>query len=171
YLPTWLGMTLPPVVIAGAALSGARLWRRRDARVHLAGIWLFVLLPATLAIARHLSFYDGIRHMYFIVPPMAVIAAAGWDSALAARSAARIAVAALLTIGIAEPVIFQIRNHPNQNVYFTPLMGGPRAAYGRFELDYWGNCVLEATAWAEAQARRAGMQFGVADNACGYMAI
>jgi len=171
YLPTWLAITIPLVVIAGAGLSIARLWRRPDARVQLTGIWLFVLLPATLAIVRHLSLYDGIRHMYFIVPPIAVLAAAGWDFALEARPKVQLAVAVLLAVGIAEPVIFQIRNHPNQNVYFTPLMGGPRAAYGRFELDYWGNCVLQAAAWADTQARRAGFPIGIAANAWEIMAV
>jgi hypothetical protein len=214
YLPTWLAMTLPPVLIAGACLSLARLWRRADARAQLSALWVFVLLPATLAIVRHLTLYDGIRHMDFIVPPIAVIAAAGWDFALAsarrplndagpnakgqmlqatsapmqecrnARTGSfafgilhsaliarflehpvRVAAAALLLAGIVEPFLFQIRNHPNENVYFTPLMGGPRAAFGRFEMDYWGNCMLQAAAWADRQARRAGMPIGVAGNA------
>jgi len=91
-----------------------------------------------------------------------------WHSALTAtfvQHPARFAAAALLLAGIAEPFMFQIRNHPNQNVYFTPLMGGPRAAFGRFEMDYWGNCMLQAAAWADRQARRAGMPIGVAGNA------
>jgi hypothetical protein len=47
-------------------------------------------------------------------------------------------------LGLAEPVVFQVRNHPNQVVYFQPLAGGPSAAFGRFELDYWGNCLYQA---------------------------
>ena len=66
---------------------------------------------------------------------------------------------------MAEPVVFQIRNHPNQAVYFTPAVGGPRGAFGRYDLDYWGNCILEATEWAASQAARAGMPLGVASNA------
>ena len=91
-----------------------------------------------------------------------------WHSALTAtfvQHPARFAAAALLLAGIAEPFMFQIRNHPNQNVYFTPLMGGPRSAFGRFEMDYWGNCMLQAASWADRQARRAGMPIGVAGNA------
>jgi 4-amino-4-deoxy-L-arabinose transferase-like glycosyltransferase len=171
YLPTWLAMTLPPVVILGAALSLVRLVRRAESRVQLSAIWLFTLVPAALAVVRHLSLYDGIRHMYFIVPPVAVAAAAGWDFALAARPRFQSAVAVVLALGIAEPIVFQIRNHPNQNVYFTPLMGGPRAAYGQFELDYWGNCVLQATRWADGEARRAGIPVGIAANAWEILAV
>ncbi len=165
-------MTLPPVLIAGAILSVPRLWTRANGRVPLTALWLAVLVPATLAIVRHLTLYDGIRHMYFIVPPLAVIAAAGWDFALAStRSPVPLIAAGVLSIGIAEPLLFQLRNHPNQNVYFTPLMGGPKAAFGRFELDYWGNCVLQAAEWADGQARRARMPIGVAANAWEILAV
>ena len=30
-------------------------------------------------------------------------------------------------------------------------IGGPRGAFGRYDMDYWGNCVLEAIAWSAAQ--------------------
>ena len=32
-------------------------------------------------------------------------------------------------------------------------------------MDYWGNCVLEATRWSADQARQAGMPLGVTANA------
>jgi hypothetical protein len=166
YLPTWLGMTLPPIVIAGACLSVARLWSVKASRVQLAAIWAFVLVPATYAIVRGLSLYDGIRHLFFIVPPIAVLAAAGWDFVLSLRPIQiSWAAVAVLVLGVAEPVAFQLRNHPNQTVYFTPVMGGPRAAFGRYEMDYWGNCVLEAVRWSATQAEHAKMPVVITANA------
>ena len=86
YLPTWLAISLPPVVIVGAFLSIPRVAsrRRRNRRVRLAATWAFVLIPGDYAIVRQLTLYDSIRHMFFIVPPLAVLAAAGWDLMLAA---------------------------------------------------------------------------------------
>ena len=166
YLPTWLGITVPAVVFAGMALSLARLARNLPARAQLLAVWALFLVPATAAIVRHLSLYDGIRHMFFIVPPMAVLAAAGWDLLLASAALrTRVAGAAVLAVLVAEPVLFQIRNHPNQIVYFSPAIGGPRGALGRFDMDYWGNCMLEATDWAASQAVQAGVPVGVAANA------
>jgi hypothetical protein len=166
YLPAWLGMTLPLVVIAGMGLALWRLAATAESRVPLAAVWAAVLVPAAMAIVRHLTLYDGIRHMYFIVPPMAVLAAAGWEQLFSnARGRAAAASAAIFALGVAEPLAFQVRNHPNQNVYFTPLMGGPRAAFGRYEMDYWGNCVLEAVAWSAGQAEQARMPLGVTANA------
>jgi len=166
YLPTWLGMTLPPVVIAGACLSVARFWSVKASRVQLAAIWAFVLVPAIYAVVRGLTLYDGIRHLFFIVPPIAVLAAVGWDLALSIRPMQIAwAAAAVLVLGIAEPFAFQVRNHPNQTVYFSPVMGGPRAAFGRYEMDYWGNCVLEAVRWSASQAEQAKMPVVITANA------
>lgn len=169
YLPTWLVITLPPVVLVGAALSLLRFWpaRREDSRVQLGALWAFVLVPMAIVIVRGLTLYDGIRHVFFLVPPIGIIAAAGWDLALAARGPAvvRVAAPALLALGLAEPLVFQIRNHPNQTVYFSPLVGGPRGAFGRFEMDYWGNCVLQAVEWSAAEAERAEIPIGVSGNA------
>jgi hypothetical protein len=166
YLPTWLGITLPLVVIAGACLSVVRLARTEESRIQLAALWAFVLVPATYAIVRHLTLYDGIRHMFFIVPPIAVIAAAGWDTLLASpRPRLAIAAACVVAAGLVEPFVFQIRNHPNQNVYFTPLIGGPRGAFGRYDMDYWGNCVLQAVEWSAGQAHLAQMPVVVTANA------
>jgi hypothetical protein len=166
YLPTWLAITLPPIVLAGAAISLARLWNVRVSRVQLAALWAFVLVPATYAIVRHLTLYDGIRHMLFIVPPIAVIAAAGWDHLITlTRGGAQVGVAVLLAVGLAEPLWFQVRNHPNQTVYFSPIIGGPRGAFARFEMDYWGNCALEAVDWAASQAAAVQAPIGVSGNA------
>jgi hypothetical protein len=166
YLPTWIALTIPGVVLAGMAFAAARLAFPAPGRGRLAALWLLVLFPAVSAMVRQVSLYDGIRHMLFIVPPMAVLAAAGWEFLLrTAPGRGPAVVAAALALMLAEPIVFQIRNHPNQAVYFTPVAGGPRGAFGRYDLDYWGNCILQATEWAAAQAARAGMPLGVASNA------
>lgn len=59
-----------------------------------------------------------------------------------------------MVVGIAEPVFFQIRNHPSQYVYFSPPVGGPRAAFGRYKMDYWGN-LRAASGGMVGQASRA----------------
>jgi 4-amino-4-deoxy-L-arabinose transferase-like glycosyltransferase len=165
YLPTWLLIGLPPVVVTGAGLSLLRLRNRAGERVALAGLWGFVLVPAGLVILRGVTMYDSFRHMLFIVAPVAVLAAAGWEYVLARAGRARLLAAAVLAIGVAEPIVFQIRNHPHQGVYFTPLIGGPRGAFGRFDMDYWGNSVLQAVEWSAREAERAQMPIGVSGSA------
>jgi hypothetical protein len=171
YLPTWIGLTVPAVVLAGMVFAAVRVFLPTPARARLAALWGLMLVPGVAAMVRQVSLYDGMRHMLFLVPPMAVLAAAGWDYLFQAVPRKSLApAAAAFGLMIAEPIVFQVRNHPNQAVYFTPTLG-PRGAFGRYDLDYWGNCVLEATAWASSQADRAGMPVGVASNAWEVLAM
>jgi len=165
YVPTWLALSLPPVVLAGLVLSPIA-WRRWPAsRLPMFALTAFALVPIATAIIRHATIYDGARHVLFIVPPLVALSAAGWSAALdVARSRVRTAVAVLLVIGLAEPLVFQIRNHPNQIVYFSPVSGGPRAAFARYEMDYWGNCVLQAVQWSARLSDLTHMSIGVSGN-------
>jgi hypothetical protein len=90
------------------------------------------------------------------------LSAAGWSALL--DTPVRMIGAALLALGLAEPLVFQVRNHPNQIVYFSPLMGGPGAAFARYDMDYWGNSVLQAVEWADAVARDAGIPLVISGN-------
>ena len=164
YVPTWLVLSLPPVVLAGLALS-VRVWRRGfTAAVAYAALTVFAGAPVFLAIVRQATIYDGIRHLLFIVPPLTILAAAGWNAMLDTRLFARTVVASLLMLGLAEPLFFQIRNHPNQIVYFSPLAGGPRAAFLRYDMDYWANSVLQAVRWSAEVAERSHMPIGISGN-------
>jgi hypothetical protein len=69
-----------------------------------------------------------------------------------------------LAVGLVEPALFCLRNHPNEVVYFNALAGGPRGAFGRFDLDYWGNCVYQAQGLAARLAREASMRVVVAGH-------
>jgi hypothetical protein len=172
YLPTWVAISVPAVVLAGMACAVVRAALPTPSRARLVALWGLLLFPAIAAMVRHVSLYDGMRHMLFIVPPMAVLAAAGWDYLFRAVPPKALALAAgTFALMIVEPFLFQVRNHPNQAAYFTPMVGGPRGAFGRYDLDYWGNCILEATEWAAAQADRAGMALGVASNAWEVLAM
>jgi hypothetical protein len=158
YVPVWLFWTTPPVVFAGAALSLRGVARAGWHRRATLGLWFAVLFPILYVIGRRSTLYDGIRHLLFITPPLVALAALGWHSLFGShRQPTRVAAAVLLAIGLAEPIVFQLRNHPNQVVYFQPLVGGPAAAAGRFELDYWGNCLYQAEQRVARIAREAGV--------------
>jgi 4-amino-4-deoxy-L-arabinose transferase-like glycosyltransferase len=165
YVPVWLVYTTPPVVLAGALLSLGR-WRigARSA-LPVLGLWLAFLFPIVYVIVRGSTIYDGIRQLLFVMPPLFVLAALGWQwclNALAARS--RAIAATVLAVGLLEPVVYQVRNHPNQVVYFNPLLGGPAYALQRFELDYWGNCYLQAMRQAASLARDAHVPVTLSGN-------
>ena len=59
---------------------------------------------------------------------------------------------------------FDVRAHPNQIVYFNEIVGGPRGALGKYDMDYWGNCLLQAVAWTAETARTAHRPIAVSGN-------
>jgi hypothetical protein len=162
YVPVWLVLSLPPVIVVGAALSWLVVRRGRQEAVAWAGLAAFAATPVLAAVVRNATIYDGIRHLLFVLPPLVALAAAGWTALIDTR--ARMVALGLLVAGMAEPLIFQVRNHPNQIVYFSPLAGGPRSAFARYDMDYWGNSVLQAVEWVDAVARRSGTPLIVSGN-------
>jgi hypothetical protein len=144
YVPQGFWLVLPPVVLIGLVLS---LLRLRDSSIsgRIISLWGAVLFPIVYVIGTHATVYDGIRHLLFVLPPAMILASAGWVGAWGgAPQLVRPAAVLALSIGLFEPLLFQWRNHPNQTAYIQPLAGGPRAAYARYDLDYWGNSMLEA---------------------------
>jgi hypothetical protein len=160
YLPGWMLVTIPPVVLAGLAVTPIQAVRCRGIeRGWRIALWLVAAIPIIGAVVRGSTLYDGWRHMLFVYPPLVVLAASGWRDLLAAASRWPIALTVTLValgVGLLEPFGFMLRNHPNEVVYFNGLVGGPRGAFGRYEMDYWGNSLLQATEWSAGIADAAG---------------
>ncbi len=155
YVLRWFWLVLPPVMLLGLGLSLVQL-RKSEMSGQIISLWGAVLFPVVYVIGTHATLYDGVRHLLFIVPPAAILASAGWIGACRwTRPVARPAAFVGLSIGLMEPALFQWRNHPNQTAYIQPLAGGPRAAYAQYDLDYWGNSMLQALSQLEQQAGRA----------------
>lgn len=165
YAPWWILISTPPVVLAGAVLSIV-LSRRRGWGIAVSTLWAVAILPVVMVIVRRSTLYDGIRHLLFISPVLVVLAAAGWSAGLLERNRPwlRLTAAALLAAGLISVLAFDIRSHPNQAVYFNRLVGGPHGAVAKYDMDYWGNCVLEAVAWTAALARSSGLPISVSGN-------
>lgn len=164
YVPTWIAISTPPVILAGLLLAPLA-WRTLPrARMGLAVVGFFVGTLLLGVITRHSTLYDGIRHLTFLLLPLTAIAATGWMALLHRAGAIRAAALAALLVGLAEPVLFAARNHPNEIVYFNPLAGGPRDAFLRYDMDYWANSMLQAVSWSAELARESGMAIGVSGN-------
>ncbi len=154
YILQWYAIAAPLPVLAGA-LSGPFLLR--DSRTGTAaGLLAFaVVFPVVMLLATHTIVYDGLRHMLFIYPPLAALAAGAWVGAIRAAGRKRlwfgVVIGLVLTAGMWDPLRFHVMNHPNQVVYFNPLVGGIRGAFARYELDYWGACYKQAADWVREQ--------------------
>lgn len=156
YAPWWFIITTPPVVLAGLALaSTVGLWRFRRPILLLSAI---AALPIVLVIVMRSTLYDGVRHLLFVYPIFVVIATGGWTALLTAawRPWVPRLAGGVLAAGILNAAVYEVRSYPNEITYFNEIVGGPKGAFGRYEMDYWGNCLLEAVRWSADLAQRTG---------------
>ncbi|MBI1206234.1 MAG: hypothetical protein GC191_02975 [Azospirillum sp.] len=161
YLPIYLGVKLSEPVLVGLvlAIGGATLWgwrqfRRggqdaRDTLVRHLPLILAGVLPVVIFTLLRPTVYNGIRHFMFVVPALTVMAALAfarfWQFSEARnRLLGRVFGIVLLVVGLSETWMMAAL-HPNQYVFYNLLAGGLAGAQNRYELDYWGNSLREAT--------------------------
>jgi len=158
YMPRWIAITTPIAILAGA--PAALLRYRNHAERGAIGLIIFAtLFPVFYIIATRAAVYDGARHLLFVIPPLAILAAAGWSrlfELVQARRAALVALVLLFAVSWYDPIRFVLANHPNQNVYFNPLVGGIKGAFLRYDLDYWNNSFKQAIDWLNKTATDSG---------------
>jgi len=154
YLPLQLAVRLPEVVLCGVATAlvfGALALRPRALfgalSLRVGAVALAALFPIVYSVLARPVDYNGMRHFLFVVPPLTVLAALAYDRLLAAVPAAlpRYALALAIALATLPPARSMFALHPDEYVYFNSLVGGPRGAQGRFELDYWGISLAEAS--------------------------
>ncbi len=159
YVARLLVVQLPEYVIGGLVLAvvgaavalrhgGLHIFNTSKGRCFLF-LAMSVAVPLTAFMIMKPVAYNGLRHFLFVVPPLVVLAAIGIDRALSYLSARGIAWAAvgwtLLTVGWAWQIVVMARLHPYEYVAYNTLVGGIPGAENRFELDYWGTSLAEAS--------------------------
>ena len=164
YFAHFLLVTTPPFVLllgmGGIVLCVRDALRQRGAsRSSAAGLAalllpLWLLLPLVSAAVLRPNVYDGIRHILFVLPALALLAGRGAAEILTRLegSTARRLVFALLVAATLWPTLSLVRLHPYQMTYFNVFAGGLGGAEGRYETDYWVTSYREAAEWLNARA-------------------
>jgi hypothetical protein len=154
YMPVQFAIHQPESVLLGIAvalvlgvialrrrwelLSGAPL---RILAVAVAGVFPF----AYFVIARPVD-YNGMRHFLFVIPPLTVLGALAFERLLSLSGRVlRVGLGVALAAAALAQTSQLIELHPEEYVYVNSLVGGTRGAQGKFELDYWGLSLEEAT--------------------------
>jgi hypothetical protein len=119
----------------GAGLRAAALALAR-ARAILT-VCAAVVLPLAFLIIERATIYDGVRHVLFVVPMLAVLAGVGARALLPLLARAPIVAAVVAGAYVGGIVTTLAVLHPLEYVATNALAGGTRGAYDRFELDYW----------------------------------
>jgi hypothetical protein len=100
--------------------------------------------PLVVTIVLRPTLFDGIRHLLFVVPMLALLAAwALWRMAPLIRKYP-ISAGAIAAVQIVPAVVTLWMLHPLEYVATNMFAGGTRASFGRFDLDYWSAAATEA---------------------------
>jgi len=129
--------------LAGLKAPGLLMANARGTLVVLAA----AIAPIAFVIVTHATHYDGIRHLLFIIPMLALLAAGALLELASHLRRYPMTAALVLMLALAQLLwsgSMMLRLHPLEYVAFNALAGGTQNAAGRFELDYLGAAATEA---------------------------
>jgi len=159
YLPQLLALQLPEVALFGLLAAAAFLVRAAFAQglrsltdpksLSYSVVIAAALVPLAHFIVDRPIIYNGIRHYLFMVPPVVVLAGIGLDRTYEYLRRHSVwfsrGFAAALGIAAAVQVTIMAQLHPYEYIYYNAFTGGVAGAAGRYDLDYWGLSLAEAT--------------------------
>jgi hypothetical protein len=142
------GVVLARETLASRRREGGDPWRTATRTVarrrELLIVCLAVILPIGFLIIQRATLYDGIRHVLFVIPMLAILAGFGFWALLPLLRRAPIIAAVAVGAYVGGTVGALATLHPLEYVAMNALTGGTRGAYGKFELDYWSVAATEA---------------------------
>ena len=151
YVPVWIGITTPPVVLLLAVIGvGGLCWcatrRARDSwratRLRFTMLLLLLVVAVIVAIfVQQSNIYNGWRQVYFLYAPMVLLAILGLHQ-LGSLSASRWmnnGFFVLATAGISVTLVSMTNLHPLQHDYFNSLVDRNRQDWlaQQYHMDYW----------------------------------
>lgn len=151
YLPKYIFMTIPIVVIIGLGVfiaSIKKVLKNTNELVVFIIVFSF-FFPVWYIIYQKSNVYGGWRHVLFIYPFMVMAATLGFEAlfTLLKNRYLKISLWVILIGFIFLPLRHIAKNHPHEYVYYNELAGGIDKAYGFYETDYYFHSMRTATLW------------------------
>ncbi|MCB0662064.1 MAG: hypothetical protein KDC24_04955 [Saprospiraceae bacterium] len=156
YTSVWMLKTLPLFSLLGLVgfIAFARgIFNRYPPLLVWSAVFSFVF-PILFVVIQKSPMYDGWRHMIFPYIALVSMVALAWDYLYVKfqeKKTILYVLAGVLGLTALEAAVFIVRNPYIPYVYFNPLAGGVKGAYGDMEVDYWGVSARQAVDWIEDQ--------------------
>lgn len=168
YIPRWVWITIPIVVIIGLFLSIPHLihkFKKHD-KLALSMLYFTMIFPVAYVIIKESTLYSGWRHVLFIYAPLSALAAFGWEYLfqLSPKKVVNTGVAVAMFGLLTLPAYWMVKNHPHQYVYFNEIVGGINGAYSNYETEYWPNANRKAMEWLWENGDLKGKRTVIATN-------
>lgn len=157
YILLWLGIATPEVILALVFASLfllpnpkrlKQIFHSNPKALPYTLLILGIFFPIVFVVLKNATLYDGMRHVLFVLPPMACLAALSLESWLLRLQNVNTLLPKILqtttAVLLALVVISMVRLHPYQYIYFNQVIGGLPGAFMKYETDYWGTSYREA---------------------------
>lgn len=158
YLPVILATTLTepvwPLFGVGFLAGYWKLIKNRDSQfrrqfLSLSLVFSYFLIVLAYVLVRKPAMYDGMRHFFFILPPIFIFSGFAFEFINENLStffrARHVWIQALLGSLFILPGIMGINKlHPYEYAYYNSFIGGTDGASRNYETDYWLTCYKEA---------------------------
>jgi 4-amino-4-deoxy-L-arabinose transferase-like glycosyltransferase len=155
-------LAVTPLPMLLSLLFGAsvllRDWRSRGGPFGASFLIFLILVPLLARLFPGALQYDGMRHVFIVVPPLAIIAGAGFDRAMCLTRSARWGPLLQPILMVAVPcwLLWQaIGPHPYQGSYLNEAVRialPPDRLSAYFDFHSWGAPMHHAVRWVNEKA-------------------
>jgi hypothetical protein len=145
YLPIWILITVPWVLLIGLVFSFSVLLKAEYLlRMKQAFLWVFALIPPGAVIVLHSVVYDEWRHVFFIYPALILISVSGFLFVIKRVTFQwfKWVMGFLIVFQVAETGLWVFKHPEHPYLYFSPWIRNRTC--GQFEQAYWGQTYAEA---------------------------
>ena len=150
YLPVLLALQLTGTTLLLSG-TGAFSFLKKIRWDLMALVLIWFVLPVSAAIMGKFHLYNNLRQVFFILPPLFLLAGLGLDWLFMAIK--RPAVRWLFVFLVVLPGLYaNITLYPYQYIYYNPFVGGVQGAYRNYDLDYWNLAYKEAQEYINLRA-------------------
>jgi hypothetical protein len=151
YLPKYMAITIPIVVISGLILfivSSKRIFKADKSFVWSCLVFT-VIFPVIFVIWEKSNLYSAWRHFLFIYPGIIILSAIGFLRLFQSIKNKYLLWVLFLFISLISinPLKFMILNSRYSYLYYNQLVGGLKGAYGRYDTDYYFVSLKDGTEW------------------------
>jgi hypothetical protein len=169
----WILISNPLIVLAGfiVFIASMILPRRPYGTFTLFIILFGAFFPLLYMVYKNSTVYDTWRHVFFVYPFWVAGGALGFHHLRQYMKTEKLFNVPVFMgmLGLLPAIIWTVRSHPNQSVYFNETVGGPAGAYGYYDLDYYQNSGKQAANWIKTNIKSiAGRKIIVASNLSAY---
>ena len=168
YLPKYILITIPLTVLAGlmAYIAGAAYFLKNERFVYHIFLIVAAGFPVVYTIMTGANVYGGWRQLLFVYPPLVILSAAGMFEVMRKLKSAwmRGIFTIILVLPGLLPLGYLATGYPYYYMYFNPLAGGIRGAYGNYELDYYFTGFKAAYEWIDRHVQNERSPARVATN-------